>query len=272
MGTSRGTVVEGTTVDDYERDGVAVVRQAFDPEWIELVRSAMPTLLEDTYDPNARLGMVDGGPTIKQHDQMWRENEPFARFLFRSPIGELALRYNRSAVARLYEDLMIYTDAGDVVAARWHRDAPYWPLRGNQLTTVWFTLEPVGPATGAMRFVRGSHLDEDASSTATPSGELAAGNDSDRVLIVPTEPGDAVIFHPRILHTSYGSAADRPRRSFTIRFMGDDIRWRPRRQMYHRWMYDCGLADGDVPDHPWFPVVGRAEPAPGSDTNGDDRG
>jgi len=201
MATSEGTSVEstavvGSTVDDYARDGVAVLRQAFDATWIDLVRSSMPSLLEQTYDPNVRLGMVDDGPTIKQRDQMWRESEPIARFLFGSPIGELATRYTRSSVARLYEDLMIYTDPGDVVVARWHRDAPYWPLRGDQLITIWFSLEPVGPDTGAMRFVRASHLDEDAASTTTPSGELAAGFDPDRVLIVPTEPGDAVAFHP----------------------------------------------------------------------------
>ena len=271
MRTTAGSVVDGTIVDDFARDGVAVLHQAFDPGWIELVRGAMPALLEQTYDPIARVGVVDDGPAIKQRDQMWRESEPFARFLFRSPIGELAARSMGSSMVRLYEDLMIYTDAGDTIAARWHRDAPYWPLRGDQLASVWFSLEPVGPETGAMRFVRGSHLDDDVADTTTASGALAAGTDDDRVLVVPTEPGDAVVFHPRILHTAYGSAADRPRRSFTIRFMGDDIRWRTRRQMYHPWMLDCGLADGDVPDHPWFPVVGRGGPSD-PDSTGASRG
>jgi ectoine hydroxylase-related dioxygenase (phytanoyl-CoA dioxygenase family) len=75
---------------------------------------------------------------------------------------------------------------------------------------------------------------------------------------VEAEPGDVVVFHPRVLHTAYGSAADRPRRTFTLRFMGDDVRWRPRRSMFHPWMRECGLQKHDVPDHPWFPVVARA--------------
>jgi hypothetical protein len=62
---------------------------------------------------------------------------------------------------------------------------------------------------------------------------------------------------PSSPHTAYGSASDRPRRTFTLRFMGEDIRWRPRTSMYHAWMRDCGLQKGDVLDHPWFPVVGR---------------
>jgi ectoine hydroxylase-related dioxygenase (phytanoyl-CoA dioxygenase family) len=167
---------------------------------------------------------------------------------------------------------MIYTEAGAVTAARWHRDSPLWPLRGDQLTSVWFSLEPVDAETGAMRFVPGSHLDGDAAVTAMPTGDLGPDGDESRVLVVPTEPGDAVIFHPRIRHTAYGSASDRPRRSFTIRFMGDDVRWRPRRQMFHPWTYDCGLADGDVPDHPWFPLVGQGELGPELPSGGGQHG
>ena len=42
-----------------------------------------------------------------------------------------------------------------------------------------------------------------------------------------------VVFHPRALHTAYGSAPDRPRRTFTLRFTGDDV-WRIR-TLHRRW-------------------------------------
>jgi ectoine hydroxylase-related dioxygenase (phytanoyl-CoA dioxygenase family) len=259
MTRSDASVVEPVAIDDYRRDGVAVLRQAFDPTWIEMIRDAMPALLEDTYDPNARVGVVDDGPTIRQCDSMWRESAPFTRFLFQSPIGPLAASVMGSRQVRLYEDLMIYTEAGAVTMARWHRDEPMWPLRGSQICSVWFSLEPVDADTGAMRFVLGSHRDPADPSRSLPSADLAPQGDADRLLVVPTDPGDAVVFHPRIRHTAYGSAADRPRRSFTVRFVGDDVRWRPRRAMYHPWMYDCGLVEGDVLDHPWFPVVAEVD-------------
>jgi ectoine hydroxylase-related dioxygenase (phytanoyl-CoA dioxygenase family) len=70
-----------------------------------------------------------------------------------------------------------------------------------------------------------------------------------------TEPGDAVVFHPRALHAALGAAPDRPRRTFTIRLAGDDIRWRPRSSYYHPWMSELGLERGEPLDHPWFPVL-----------------
>jgi ectoine hydroxylase-related dioxygenase (phytanoyl-CoA dioxygenase family) len=119
------------------------------------------------------------------------------------------------------------------------------------LVDVWLCLEPVTAQTGAIRVVRGSQLDDDETARVGKVPEI----DSDRVAIVETQPGDVVAFHPRALHTGYGSSPDRPRRTFTIRFMGDDVRWRPRREYFHEWMRDCGLAKGAPPDHAGFPVV-----------------
>jgi ectoine hydroxylase-related dioxygenase (phytanoyl-CoA dioxygenase family) len=159
----------------------------------------------------------------------------------------------RSRTARLYEDLLLYREAGAEASSSWHRDATYWPLRGHQLSSVWFSLESVTRETGGMRFVAASHLDPDEVATA-PFPDVDA-DPRLRVIVIETEPGDAILFHPRILHTAYGSAPDRPRRTFTIRFTGDDVRWRPRRAFFHPWMSDCGLQKGDVLDHPGFPLV-----------------
>ena len=38
-------------------------------------------------------------------------------------------------------------------------------------------------------------------------------------------PGDVLFFHPRALHSAIGSAPTHPRRTFSIRFLGDDVRW-----------------------------------------------
>jgi ectoine hydroxylase-related dioxygenase (phytanoyl-CoA dioxygenase family) len=194
---------------------------------------------------------------VLSRDGIWRECEPFARFLFHSPVGGVAATVMRSSVARLYEDLLLYKEAGAHGEAGWHRDAPHWPLSGQQMLSVWFSLERVTSDTGAMKFVAGSHLDGEelvnAGSISVSESEL----EQRRILTFEAEPGDVVVFHPRALHTAYGSAPDRPRRTFTLRFLGDDVRWRPRRSMFHAWMRECGLQKGDVLDHPWFPVVGR---------------
>jgi ectoine hydroxylase-related dioxygenase (phytanoyl-CoA dioxygenase family) len=110
-----------------------------------------------------------------------------------------------------------------------------------------------------MRFVAGSHRDgEELISFDDDSPAETTSFEGRPVIVVEAEPGDVTVFHPRAIHTAYGSASDRPRRSFTIRFLGDDVRYRPYDKAFHPWMRDCGLTDGDRLDHPWFPVVGRA--------------
>lgn len=251
-------MVDSSLIEVFETDGAVGVRGVIDMEWIESLRAAMPEMLRRTYDPAERMGGAGG--RVIQSDGMWRDCEAFRRFLFDSPIGEIAASMMRSSTARLYEDLLLYKEAGAEGSSSWHRDATYWPLRGDQLSSVWFALEPVTVDTGAMRFVAGSHLDPDEVATA-PVPEVDADPDRYRVVVIEAEPGDAVVFHPRILHTAYGSAPDRSRRTFTVRFMGDDIRWRPRGAYFHAWMSECGFERGDELDHPGFPVV-WSDPGP----------
>jgi ectoine hydroxylase-related dioxygenase (phytanoyl-CoA dioxygenase family) len=252
-------MIDRSLIDTFERDGAARVPGFLNDKWIRALRDAMPVILEDTYDPSERMS-GEGTGNVRSRDGIWRDCEVFARFLFRSPVGDLASGVMRSSTARLYEDLLLYKAAGSGGQSGWHRDAPHWPLTGNQMASIWFSLESVDSDTGAMRFVAGSHHDaDDVVAESITAGDSELGSRS--VLTLETEPGDVVVFHPRALHTAYGSAPERPRRTFTLRFLGDDVRWRPRRSMFHPWMVDCGLEKGDTLDHPWFPVVRRsAEP------------
>lgn len=249
-------MIDRSLVDAFESDGAVRVSGFLSDEWIESLRDAMPMILADTYDPTERMSGAGTGK-VRSRDGIWRDCETFARFLFHSPVGDLAAAVMGSSTARLYEDLLLYKDAGAGGQSGWHRDAPHWPLTGRQMASIWFSLEGVTSDTGAMRFVAGSHLDADE----VVAGSVTAGDselESLPVITLETDPGDVVVFHPRALHTAYGSAPDRPRRTFTLRFLGDDVRWRPRRSMFHGWMVDCGLKKGDVLAHPWFPVVGRS--------------
>jgi ectoine hydroxylase-related dioxygenase (phytanoyl-CoA dioxygenase family) len=249
-------VVTQQDVDAFQRDGVVAVRGLL-VDWIEPLRAAMPELLETSYDPVKKAG-YEMAVVVRANDGMWRTNETFRRFLFESPVGEVATTVMRSAEARLYEDLLLYRQLGADGEVNWHRDAPRWPLTGTQLSSIWFSLEEVTAETGAMRFIAGSHRDGDELVSRDPRSPNETTSLGDRpVTIVEAQPGDVTVFHPRAIHTVYGSAPDRPRRSFTIRLTGDDVRFHPKPKMYHAWMHDCGLKDGDPLDHPWFPVVGR---------------
>jgi ectoine hydroxylase-related dioxygenase (phytanoyl-CoA dioxygenase family) len=249
-------MIAESDIEAFERDGVVAVRGLL-ADWIEPLRDAIPELLETSYDPIKKRG-YDSDIVIRANDSMWRRCEAFARFLFHSQVGEVAAAVMRSSRAQVYEDLLLYREANGPGEVSWHRDAPHWPLSGNQLSSIWFSLEEVTSDTGAMRFITGSHRDSDELvGLARHSAAETTSFEGRPITVVEAEPGDVTVFHPRAIHTAYGSSPDRVRRSFTIRFTGDDIRFRPLPAMYHAWMQDCGLKEGDRLDHPWFPVVTR---------------
>jgi ectoine hydroxylase-related dioxygenase (phytanoyl-CoA dioxygenase family) len=106
----------------------------------------------------------------------------------------------------------------------------------------------------------------DAQAKWFPEGSLADLPDIEerrgdfRILGWELSPGDAVCFHMLTLHASRGVEADRRRRVFSVRFLGDDIVHAPR-----RWKTSPefpGLADelpaGAPMHHPLFPELWRA--------------
>jgi ectoine hydroxylase-related dioxygenase (phytanoyl-CoA dioxygenase family) len=204
---------------------------------------------------------------------MWENESRFRDFLFKSSIARAAAVLMRSRKAQLYEDLLITEPAGGTPHNSWHQDEPTWPIAGRMLSSVWLSLEPVSADTGAMRFVDGSSrgplfcppfIDPAAVGDDVErwTGGAFPAVDEDRETVVvqtETEPGDAVIFHPRAIHCAYGSSAGRDRRSFTIRFFGDDVRWLHRNRMFHKWMGELGLRTGDRIMTPRLPVVYAAD-------------
>jgi ectoine hydroxylase-related dioxygenase (phytanoyl-CoA dioxygenase family) len=249
----RVELLDPSLVEAFQTRGAVVVRDVFEPAWIETLREVVSEILGRTYAPDARTGERSTSQSVAS-DGMWRWCEPFARFLFTSPIGDTAASVMRSETTRLFEDLFLYTEAG-YEGASWHRDSPHWPIKGRQLCSVWFSLEPVDLESGALHFVAGSHLDGESVASEGLAPDFESVHGQREVIGFATEPGDAVVFHPRLLHAALGSRSNQARRTFTIRFAGDDIRWRPRRAYYHEWMEHAGLQKGDALEHPWFPLI-----------------
>jgi ectoine hydroxylase-related dioxygenase (phytanoyl-CoA dioxygenase family) len=270
----------GDPIDDailaaYEQAGAIVVRGLIGPAWIAALRGSYGDMAASAYAPFVKGGKAEPGMRqLIQRHAMWAEDEAFRAFLFESPIARAAARLMRSASARLYEDILITEPAGGRAELSYHQDEPTWPVIGRQLSSVWFSLEPVGTESGALRFVSGSHRgpmyhpkyvkpDEAGDDVRFWDGGAFPEIDEDgrdwTIILTEAEPGDAVIFHPRAIHSAYGSSADHARRSFTIRFLGDDVRWQPKQRIFHRWMHELGLKEGDRIAHPRLPMVWEAD-------------
>ena len=167
---------------------------------------------------------------------------------------------------------MIYKSPGAEQPTPWHQDEPQWPLTGWQMISGWFCLEPVTPVTGSLRFAVGSHRGplyrpsvppERSADLAQDEGFFEGGAlpdvaaDPTRFLVrtFTVQPGDVIFFHPRVLHAAQGSAPEHPRRTFSVRFLGDDVRWQPKKSVFHNWLKLIPLAQGDVISGERFPML-----------------
>jgi hypothetical protein len=147
-----------------------------------------------------------------------------------------------STTARLYHDHMLTKEPGTRAPTPWHQDQPYYNVEGRQNVSFWIPADPVRRHS-TLEFLAGSHrgpwlmprtfMTHEA--RWFPEGSLAELPDieADRsaypLLGWALEPGDVVAFHMLTLHATAGVDADRRRRVFSVRFLGDDMRHAPRR-------------------------------------------
>jgi ectoine hydroxylase-related dioxygenase (phytanoyl-CoA dioxygenase family) len=143
------------------------------------------------------------------------------------------------------------------------------------LATAYLALDAIDPANGAVEYVAGSHR---WGGDFAPAPFREGGRDARRYVKSPLpplpdieaqratldlrrfvlEPGDAVVFHGRLIHGAGGNPSDRRRRSVALRFAGDDVRWRPHSGTF-RPLAQAGLAAGAPLSGPLFPILWRAE-------------
>lgn len=254
--------------DDFQRDGAVCLRGVISPALIARLREGIDANLAHP-SPRAKIASRPDDPGRFVEDFCnWEDNPAYRDVIFQSHLGEIAAELMRSRVARLYHDHMLTKEAATLQPTPWHQDQPYYNVEGRQNCSFWIPVDPVSAAS-TLFFVAGSHLGPwlmprtfmDAQAKWFPEGSLAdlpdIAADPGRWPIVgwPLEPGDVVCFHMLTLHASRG--ADRRRRVFSVRFLGDDMTHAPR-----AWAtspefpdLDAELPAGAAMDHPLFPVV-----------------
>jgi len=265
-------------IASFRDKGAVVIRDLISPGWIERLRAVFDEAKAGAMDLSNYYtdtpGKAPAGSSLTR-DDVWMHNAVVRRFLFESPIARAAALVMNSRSARIYEDLLIYKSAGSEVSTPWHQDEPQWPLSGQQMSSVWFALEPVRHDEGALRFVEGSHKGPmyvpyvpqsqrhrlEADMPFFTGGKLPAIDaepDRFKTMCFDLEPGDAIIFHPRTIHAALGTATDRPRRTFSIRFLGDDVRWEPKSSVFLNWLSEIDLKKGDPITGERFPEIWSA--------------
>ena len=254
--------------EDFARDGAVCLRNVIRPEMIDLLRQGIDANIAAP-SPRAKVASNPDDPGRFIEDFCnWAGNPAYRRFIFESGLGEIAAELMGSTTARLYHDHMLTKEPGTLQPTPWHQDQPYYNVDGRQNCSFWIPVDPVSQLS-TLQFVAGSHLGPwlmprsfmDAEARWFPEGSLADLPDieADRsafpILAWPLEPGDVVCFHMLTLHSAAG--ADRRRRVFSVRFLGDDAVHAPR-----AWTtsppfpgLEAELPAGAPMHHPLFPIA-----------------
>jgi len=268
-------------IDSFRRDGAVHVRGLADERWLARLAEAVDAnhLSPGPYRNDYTAPDADGGFWGDYCN--WERFDAYREFALGSGVAELVADLLGSEQVRFFHEHVLVKEPGTAEETPWHHDQPYYCVDGDQVCSVWLSLDPV-PADHGLRFVAGSHRGgyhlprkfltaepywrnaETAGFTPVPDVdallELAPDDPArPRILTFDVDPGDAIVFHMRALHGAPGTTGlvDR-RRAFTTRWLGDDAVYALRpgeTSPPFPWLAERGQRPGRPLDHPEFPIA-----------------
>ena len=282
MNTQLPREITSDEIDTYHRDGVVLLKNMFDSEWIEVLNQGLiknaenPTYRARTWDRDAE------GRTMFWDSQAWQGVDEYQQFIFNSPAAQLAGKLLRAKEINFFFDAVFVRSPGTQFATPWHQDEPYWSIEGYDTCTIWMPLVSV-KKENALAYVPGSHLsaevfDQYNFGDLNPDGksevdqvdfsgiaeasipDIDANRERYGVVSWDMEPGDCVAFNSRVLHGGSGKLdKDRELRVFTSKWLGDDARIKFREcgmdPDHSAIMTEYGLKPGDRPGTDLYPKI-----------------
>ncbi len=262
--------IDADQIETFATDGVVCLRGALDPDEVAAMAEPVERALRgpETVDLGTLTGRV-GAPAFSAGVDHWRTDPAFDRFARLSGLPEIAATLLGSEKVWLYEDSVLVKEPGTPFRTEFHTDAGYFHVAGTQACTFWVPLDPAGPDTGAVQYVRCSHRwDEDfrpnlfsvpdpiPDTDGSVVPDVLADPDLAALLVgFEVEPGDVVVHHYRTMHGApANTSVSRRRRAISVRYCGDDMRYRIRRSVPRKTHHDL-VRDGDELGGPDCPQV-----------------
>lgn len=271
-----------------EIEGAVHLKQVLPPDWVDYLRDAMDRVYTDHLqvddNPMERLEQASlaagnailsdsAGSTgrffVKNHPS--RISADLRRFAMESPLRIVAADLYGADAVNFYFDQLFWKEAGSGKRTAFHQDESYFNCTGDQCCTFWVSVDHVTRDTGAMGYVRGSHRwGRQFAANSFVSQKLLPGAVGEQIpdiegheedydiVYYDYEPGDVLVHNYRTLHGSTGNvSATTPRRSFAVRYTGEDVRYFQRPGAPGEAPGSAVLKDGDRLVGPDFPIAWR---------------
>ena len=265
--------VTATDIQNFERDGVAVLRGAFSTDWLDCLAVGLDKNFKDP-GPYSTVYTKPGKPGGFYDDYCnWQRIGEYEDFVRNSPAGAIVGKLMRSAATQIYHEHVLVKEPGTEEVTPWHHDLPYYGVDGDKLASIWLPLDPV-PASACPEFVAGSHaagtmyyprlfLSHEDYAEGIEGFETLLDVEAERnertILSWDLEPGDCIVFHMRTLHGAPSTARLKTRRrGFSTRWLGDDAYFTKRAWKTSPPFPEVQLDQGAKMKHELFPVVWEA--------------
>lgn len=233
-------LLTGQDLLNFQLDGAIAVRNVLDLRTIEALREQAQVVVEQRLAHNAALGKPrPARPAFHNFLRIYKDNPVFREVLLESKVPEIARELMQSQKVIVFGDSLLIKEPGSRTRTPWHHDLPYWPVRGEQICSVWIALDRVTRANGGMEYVAGSHrwgkmfspryFDGTAPDTKfEPAPDIDANRGSYRILHWELDPGDVLVHQGLTLHgAGENTQADLSRRAYTPRYVGEKAWWDP---------------------------------------------
>ena len=258
----------------FKRDGVVMLENALDPQWLLLLELGLQRALNNSSQEKHLFFEGEEGEfieTIRNFEVI----PEIRRLVYDSPVADLIGKLIGSENLWLYSDEFFIKEKGNAARTPWHQDTPYWPIQGNQIASAWISLDALTKAE-CLEYVAGSQrgliydgfnpskVSEDPThphydDSYPPLPDIEKHRDDYDIRSWEITPGDIIIAHPSVLHGGGPTSSSGRRRAITIRIYGDDICYATRPETKPTVPLTPGLSlslkEGDPLRSPWYPRV-----------------
>jgi ectoine hydroxylase-related dioxygenase (phytanoyl-CoA dioxygenase family) len=237
------SLVSDADIATYERDGVVCIRNAISEDWLERLKPAADWV-QKNIGPHDTVLAPEGAGEFYGGQFMWLRQDDFKDFVLNSPAASIAARLMRSTKVQLFYDFLLTKEPGAGNKTPWHQDRLYYPVDGpgaERICSIWIALDPVTLKSGAVEYVKGSHLPKKYYAPASFSGDsrysdldiedvpdIDGNLEKYEIVSWDLEPGDCVAHHVMVVHGAPENSADIRRRGLAMRWCSGEVRFDPR--------------------------------------------
>ena len=259
-------ILTAEQVNSYKQNGALVVRDIFKP-WINVLREGFEKVLKNP-GPHARenINKNENGRFFEDYCN-WHRIPEFLRFVKDSPAAQIVAEATNSKSIQVFHDHIFVKDPDTNKPTPWHQDMPYYCVDGEDTGSYWIPLDEVSKEN-TLKIILGSHKwsklvqptkwsnDKPWYKNETDFMDMPDIESIENEIMVPDlKLGDAILFNFKTVHGAPGNNTKNQRRAFSMRFIGDDVRYIEREGETSPPFAGINLKVGDTLRTDWFPVV-----------------